>query len=175
MHLLSLVIIIIVVCHGNCSLTIVAYLILNTDLTSVVGASYTPTPSVTQVSQVWDIHSWLKPYIPPLHDHLKAYQFKIVKKLSGALLFYKQWSTDDYWLPDGGLKLLVAHNGQYYPPMDEVPQVIHPAIDAEEHDSLHTMALKLKAYLAHSGKFNWWMEWLKNSAANTSTTSDDGE
>lgn len=122
------------------------------------------------MSQVWDIHSWLKPHIPSLHDHLKAYQFKIVRKHSGALLFYKQWSTDEYWLPDGGLRVLVAHDGQHYPQLNDIPQVIHPTIDAEEHASLQTMALKLKAYLAHSGKFDWWMEWLQSRTANTAMT-----
>ena len=57
------------------------------------------------VETVYDIHSWLKPHIPPLHDHLKAHQFKFEKISGHACMFYKEWSSEPHWLPSNGLEI----------------------------------------------------------------------
>ena len=52
--------------------------------------------------------------IPSSHDHLKAHQFKFERdELGECKMFYKEWSTDDYWLPQSGLSLLPAGSVMY--------------------------------------------------------------
>ena len=38
---------------------------------------------------------WMVNVIPALHDHLKR-----------MAMFYKEWSSDSFWLPQNGLSLL---------------------------------------------------------------------
>ena len=42
-------------------------------------------------------------------------------------MWYKEWSGDDLWLPDGGLQLLVKVNGNLIPVVDDKPSIIRPS------------------------------------------------
>ena len=56
---------------------------------------------------VTDVKEWMKEGTPVLHDHLKAHLFKFERNGSGQCrMFYKEWSSDIYWLPDTHLSLL---------------------------------------------------------------------
>lgn len=56
---------------------------------------------------VVDAKDWMSTIIPSLHDHLKAHQFKFERNnLGQSKMFYKEWSSDEFWLPQGGLSLL---------------------------------------------------------------------
>ena len=79
----------------------------STDLAKVVQASFSPSPSTVILESVVDAKGWMQNVIPSLHDHLKAHQFKFQRnELGECKMFYKEWSCDDYWLPQGGLSLL---------------------------------------------------------------------
>ena len=82
-------------------------IILNPDPARVLKASFTPTPSVSILESVVDAKSWMQSVIPSLHDHLKAHQFKFQRnERDECRMYYKEWSVDDFWLPQGGLCLL---------------------------------------------------------------------
>lgn len=101
--------------YMNICLTIDVY-VYYSDLQKVIRLSRSPPPLASVVNYVYDISTWLKPHIPDLHDHLKAHIFKLNKNDKGKVcMWYKEWSDDDLWLPDGGLPLLVVANG--YPVM----------------------------------------------------------
>ena len=76
-------------------------------------------------------------------------------------MWYKEWSGDDLWLPDGGLQLLVELNGNLIPAVDDRPGVIRPSFD-DEVDELQKMVEKLAGYLKKGGQYQWWMSWLNS-------------
>ena len=62
------------------------------------------TPEVLLVDHVHDPKMWMAPVVPNLHDHLKAHQFKFERNQAGVVhMFYKEWSSDQFWLPNTGL------------------------------------------------------------------------
>ena len=77
------------------------------DLAESIQSSFTPQPSTVTLESVVDAKGWMQHVIPSLHDHLKAHQFKFQRnELGECRMFYKEWSTDNYWLPQSGLALL---------------------------------------------------------------------
>ena len=76
-------------------------------LISTIKSSFTPEPVVIELESVVDAKEWMCDVTPALHDHLKAHQFKFEKnETNECRMFYKQWSTDTFWLPQTGLSLL---------------------------------------------------------------------
>ena len=77
------------------------------DLCEAIQSSFTPVPVVLELESVVDAKGWMEHVTPALHDHLKAHQFKFQRDESGdCKMFYKEWSTDTFWLPEIGLSLL---------------------------------------------------------------------
>lgn len=92
---------------------LISPLLTHADLAKAIQSSFTPEPSIVILKSVVDAKGWMQHVIPSLHDHLKAHQFKFQRnELGECRLFYKEWSTDDYWLPQSGLALLPQ--GMYY-------------------------------------------------------------
>lgn len=79
----------------------------STGLVEAVTSSFKEKPHVIELDTVVNAKRWMQDVTPVLHDHLKAHQFKFERSGSGECrLFYKEWSSDAYWLPDTGLILL---------------------------------------------------------------------
>ena len=80
-------------------------------LAEVIKTSFTPEPTTLILDSVVDVKGWMKDVTPALHDHLKAHHFKFNRNEEGECkMFYKEWSTDKFWLPQSGLSLLPAGN-----------------------------------------------------------------
>lgn len=84
------------------------YYTLITALKEVIRGSFSPPPEVYEISRMLDMKAWMMPCIPPLHDHLKAHQFKFEKQDGETRMFYKEWSSDEFWLPQSGINLLIG-------------------------------------------------------------------
>lgn len=96
-------------------------------------------------------------FAPALHDHLKAHQFKFVRvEGSGTRMFYKQWSSDESWLPECGMDLL--QNGY---PTDSAPNNVLPSFDSDNYKKLESTISKVNAYLEKSGAKQWWTDFLQ--------------
>ena len=80
---------------------------------------------------------------PPIHDHLKAHQFKFVHTQEGTKMFYKEWSTDDCWLPQTGLAILPTDN----PIPTRQPQMIRPYYEPESIQKLEATLRKVSVAL----------------------------
>ena len=77
-----------------------------TDLLSETEQSYTLVPLVQMLDGVYDVKSWLTPYIEDIHGHSSPHCFKFIKSNTEVLLYYKNWS-DSSWCPDtSALKIL---------------------------------------------------------------------
>ena len=78
-----------------------------TELGSAVSASYTPTPIVKKVQDVYDTKSWLADNIEEIHGHTQPLHFKFTLNEDGkAAMHYRQWCSDA-WSKDGLILLKV--------------------------------------------------------------------
>lgn len=97
---------------------------------------------------------------PPMHDHLKAHQFKFEAGERGQCrMFYKEWSTDDFWLPQSGLAILPTD----HPIPCLKPLVLRPCYDADSLKKLEATLRKASAYLNKAGVSAWWTSWLSEA------------
>ena len=135
-------------------------------MASAIQKSFKPHPEVVEITEVHDVKEWMCPHTPPLHDHLKAHQFKFIRNPQGKTkMFYKEWSTDPFWLPQSGISLLVDSNSSFLP--SGKPQIIQPLFDAADIEKLTSMLQKLSAYLEKSGAAAWWDVWLTTARQHT--------
>lgn len=115
-----------------------------------------------EIKEIYDVKEWMSKVTPPIHDHLKAHQFRFVKVSGGTTrLFYKQWSTDELWLPPQGISILegVAQSGL----PTGVPNLVHPSLARDDLQKLTTTITKVAGYLEKSGAKQWWAEWLQQA------------
>lgn len=147
-------------------------LFLSLELKQVIEKSFSPAPEVVEVSDVRDIKEWLLPHTPILHDHLKAHQFKFELGSDGeSRMYYKEWSTDPFWLPESGMCLLQESNSLRTP--SGRPSVIQPIYDGVVLDQIEATIQRLGGYLHKSGAVEWWKEWMADhvdEVANDYTT-----
>ena len=80
---------------------------LHADLKNAILKSFSPRPEVMELDHVHDVKEWMMACVPPLHDHLKAHQFKFERNGAGTvMMYYKEWSSDSFWLPNSGINML---------------------------------------------------------------------
>jgi hypothetical protein len=130
-----------------------------------------------EIVRVYDTKSWMMPCVPPLHDHLKAHQFKFETYDGSTRMFYKEWSTDDYWLPQVGMSMLVGctllKESLSYIPECSAPNLEHqplarsPFFESEDLDKVETTIGKVAAYLEKSGANQWWRTWLNHARSSS--------
>lgn len=131
-----------------------------TELTSVIQSSFTPEPVVVVLKSVTDTKRWMHEQTPPLHDHLKAHQFKFIRNESEQCrMYYKEWSTDEFWLPQTGLVVLPVEK----PVPTSNPLMIQPYFDPENFKKLETTLRKVSVYLDKASVAGWWKSWLEES------------
>ena len=110
------------------------------ELSEVIRSSFTPEPKVVVLDSVADTKSWMLEQTPPLHDHLKAHQFKFIcNRLGQTRMFYKEWSTDPFWLPQSGLAVLPAEN----PVPTGQPLLLKPYYDQDNVKKLEATTRKV--------------------------------
>ena len=105
----------------------------------------------------------MKEIIPPIHDHLKAHQFKFVSTKDGVRMFYKQWSTDDIWLPSQGVGILDEAYQSKAIPITGIPSMVEPKLDKDDFQKLQAMVTKVQGYLERSRAKAWWDNWLSTA------------
>lgn len=126
----------------------------------MIKASFSPEPEILVINSVTDTKQWMAEQTPPLHDHLKAHQFKFIRNEKGQCrMFYKEWSTDDLWLPQTGLTLLPSENTI---PTDK-PLIMRPFYDADILNKVEATLKKISAYLDKAGAALWWISWLEEA------------
>ena len=77
------------------------------ELINVTTRSYSPHPKVELLEYIYDVRSWLTPFIEDLHGHTQPHCFKFVLNAKGcAEMFYKSWSHDA-WVQEGLVLLKV--------------------------------------------------------------------
>ena len=67
-------------------------LLSSLELIDAIKPTFTPIPELLELTELFDVKTWMKEIIPPIHDHLKAHQFKFISSKDGVHMFYKQWN-----------------------------------------------------------------------------------
>ena len=73
----------------------------------VTAQSFTPQPTVILLDYVYDVRSWLIPFIKDLHGHSQPHCFRFTLNPDGnPIMHYKNWSHDG-WSNEGLMLLKV--------------------------------------------------------------------
>ena len=135
---------------------------MHVDLATVVQKSLQDSPKVVIIDSIIDAKEWMMPYVPPIHDHLKAHQFKFqLNEDDEVMMFYKEWSSDDNWLPKDGLRFLdpdAVHSTKM--------TAIQPKYDKEDLPKLESTIKKITCYLDEDQK-RWCPNWLVSAKSFT--------
>ena len=71
-------------------------------------------------------------------------------------MYYKEWSSDELWLPDAGLCIL--------PDDSQIPRKspteVQPFFDEDTLSKIETTLKKAKGYLERGQCHLWWEDWL---------------
>lgn len=137
---------------------------------SVTKKTFTPAPELMELTEVFDVKGWMSKIIPAIHDHLKAHQFRFVRVDKGdTRMFYKEWSTDEMWLPSQGISVLEEANQSGELPIEGPPSLVVPTIALDDLQKLNTTVRKVAGYLEKSGAKDWWDELLRKAEEISST------
>ena len=80
-------------------------------LMKVTAQSFTPQPITILLESVYDVCSWLAPFIDELHDHRQPHYFCLTMNKDGqAVMHYIQSWSDDGWSNEELLLLTVRKN-----------------------------------------------------------------
>ena len=81
-------------------------------LHTVIHRAFTPEPITADLTNIWNIKSWLLPHIKGLKNHSRPHAFRFIKGKDGNVeMTYRNWSTSGkkVWMPKKGyLKILKA-------------------------------------------------------------------
>lgn len=72
------------------------------DLISVIRDAYNPTPIVYSVENIYDVKSWLRPYVATLKHHTNPHAFRFKLNGKGEVeMSYRPWAKSNrpYWFP----------------------------------------------------------------------------
>ena len=69
------------------------------DLKASFHSSYTPSPKVLDLLEVWDVKQWMRDCIEDIHNHTRPYHYRFRLVDGQAEIKYKYWSNDLKWLP----------------------------------------------------------------------------
>lgn len=135
---------------------------MDIELSSVIHDSFKSNPEVMMLHSVTDVKGWMHDQISPLHDHLKAHQFKFEKDCHGhCRMFYKEWSTDEFWLPQAGLSILPMSNSTPC-----LKPCVLPCYDPDNLKRLESTLSKVCGFLDKVGVSSWWAAWLEETKKN---------
>lgn len=82
-------------------------------LMKVTAQSFTPQPATVLLESVYDVRSWLAPYINDLHGHSQPHCFRFsLNKHAVAVMHYKNWSHEG-WSQEGIMLLKVRSVNKY--------------------------------------------------------------
>ena len=78
-----------------------------TDIESHFMESSRSTVAVKTITYVYDIKSWISPYLDDISKHTTPHIFRFTRTSGGkAQMQYKHWSHEEWESPAGGITLL---------------------------------------------------------------------
>ena len=67
------------------------------DLKYSFHSSYTPSPKVCDLLEVWDVKQWMRESIEDIHTHTRPHHYRFRLVDGQVEVTYKYWSTDNKW------------------------------------------------------------------------------
>ena len=145
-------------------------------------SSYTPSPKVIDLFEVWDAKQGLSEYINDIRYHTQPRHFRFLLVNGRVEMKYKHWCEDPVWQPsdenqdtdkeedDGDDELYILKNS--YMPLSALP-LVSPKLDSLNLEQLMTDLSKLPPdYLSDEKKREWeeFTEKLRSSTVAIHTT-----
>ena len=132
-------------------------------LHEAIHASFKPEPITPDLSTIWDLKSWLKPYTPALQNHSHHHSFRFQKgqgKYAKQVeMCYRNWSKTNKkeWLPTDPNNIIrtldvVPHGA---------PSILRPDYSkCPSVDDLKTGCQQFSSRLSVD-ESNWWLNFIK--------------
>lgn len=127
-------------------------------LRNVIHNSYSPSPSTVYRENIFDIKSWLRPYIATLKHHSNPHAFRFKLNEQGQVeMTYRNWAmaSKKEWLPKEGPFHIMEEMPEGYPPLLRPDNLRCPTAENMEG------ALKHVAVRMSPEELNWWNEFVK--------------
>ncbi|XP_068687066.1 uncharacterized protein [Montipora foliosa] len=123
------------------------------DLISVIRDAYNPTPIVCSVENIYDVKSWLRPYVATLKHHTSPHAFRFKLNGKGEVeMSYRPWAKSNrkHWFPkEGPITIL-----QQVPPRK--PSVLKPDFKkCTTVEEIRASVEKLSVRMT-TGQRDWW-------------------
>lgn len=123
------------------------------DLVRVIQESFTPSPIVTKVDNIYDVKSWQRPYIATFkyHSHPHAFRFKLNDQ-GEVEMSYRNWANSKRkeWLPKEGPFIIMRE----LPPGK--PSLLRPDLKkCPSVENIRDAIAKLKVRMSVS-EVEWW-------------------
>lgn len=75
-------------------------------------------------------------------------------------MFYKEWSSDDTWLPSQGISILEGAHQSGHLPIGGTPKLVRPTFASDDLQKITTTVRKVAGYLEKSEAKEWWDKWI---------------
>ena len=123
------------------------------DLISVICDAYNPTPIVCCVENIYDVKSWLRPYVATLKRHTNPHAFRFKLNGKGEVeMSYRPWAKSNRkdWFPkEGPISIL-----QQVP--QRKPSVLKPDFKkCSTEEEIRASVEKLSVRMT-TGQRDWW-------------------
>lgn len=123
------------------------------DLVRVIQESFTPSPVVTKVENIYDVKSWQRPYVATFKHHSQPHAFRFKLNDQGEVeMSYRNWANSKRkeWLPEKGPFIIMRE----LPPGK--PSLLRPDLKkCPSVENIRDAIAKLKVRMSVS-EVEWW-------------------
>ena len=90
-------------------------------MTSINKSYKTSKVEVEVITYIFDVNTWLAPFLPVMQNHIYAHAFKFVKnEKKESVMFYKKRESHKSWLPEKNALVIITRKPQ------EKPKLLRP-------------------------------------------------
>ncbi len=123
------------------------------ELKSNIRRAHKPEAETHVIDFIYDIKSWIEPCLNPIKNHIYPHTYKFTKVNGEVVMKYKQWATDETWLPEGPGEKILA----------EVPKGAPSIVRPDTNKMLEVKALAecvKKCKRLNAEQREWWAEFI---------------
>ena len=115
--------------------------------------AHTPAPDVRVIKFIFDIKAWIEPLLNKIKNHVYPHTYRFFKRNGQVRMKYKNWASDETWLPEGPGQRMLSSTPRGIPPLVRPgTKKLLPIKDLEE-------CVKKCKRLTHEDR-QWWSSFI---------------
>ncbi|CAH3027411.1 unnamed protein product, partial [Porites evermanni] len=123
------------------------------DLIQVIRGAYNPTPITCSVENIYDVKTWLRPFVPSLKHHSNPHAFRFKMNENGEVeMSYRPFAKSGrkQWLPEEGPIVLLKQVPPGKPSVIKPDMKKCPSVEVIK-DSVEKLGVRMS-----SAQLDWW-------------------